>query len=245
MQLDNIKLDKEELSKKANELAHKAAVDVLENYYTSYNSPFKNKFEEFLKTKSTAFKFDLPDIISLLNEKISLEVDKIANTAIGRTFLPLATKMFTRAEQEIKLSDFLTDFIKTTNYEYNDDISKDDFTFYTELRWPDSEILKDCYEATIEYGSEKYVFSVKIVNNDKESRYMIIENLPSITQDHWNTMKVSMADGSSIKMPFTKDILKDAFTVELARLIMAGTKIHLDVDDFDDEMFPERNHCHC
>lgn len=245
MKLENISLDKELLEKTASELAHKAAVDVLKDFYTGYNSPFKKQLEEDFKSKVTSFHFQLPDIIATLNEKIAVEVDKIANTAIARTYLPLATKMLTKVEPEIKLSEFLTDFIKTTSYEYDHDLDTDDFEFSTELKWPDSNVLKDYYLATIYFPKKTYEFSVKVKQDQENRKYMVIQDLPYKNDSSHQQMELSLANGSSLKMPFTKDVLRDPFIVELARYIMADAKIIFDVDGFSEEMFPDRNNCHC
>ena len=59
------------------------------------------------------------------------------------------------------------------------------------------------------------------------------------------TMKLSVENGVTLELPFTKDILKDEFMSYIARLVMSGSLIILDVEDFDDWMFPEDDGCHC
>ena len=52
-------------------------------------------------------------------------------------------------------------------------------------------------------------------------------------------MKLSIENGVTLELPFTKDILKDNFTSYIARLVMSGSLIIMDVEYFEDWMFPE------
>tara|TARA_R110002126_G_scaffold291063_2_gene450240 strand:+ start:37900 stop:38634 length:735 start_codon:yes stop_codon:yes gene_type:complete len=244
MELENIKLDKERLQAKAVELANKAAVSELESFYTGYDSPYKKALRKALENKSISFNLELPDIITLLNEEIGKKADEIVNTAIGRTFLPIATKLFTRAKSEIKLSEFLKEFISESSYQYDSDIDWEDFSFEYERKWPDSEVLKDYYTITISNNSRNYEISAKFFKED-EQQHIIIDSLPSQLSNSSRNMTISLEDGVKIEMPFTTGVLRDAFTMYLARLIMANTKIIVDVEDFEEWLFPERDNCHC
>jgi hypothetical protein len=58
------------------------------------------------------------------------------------------------------------------------------------------------------------------------------------------TMKISLDDGATLELPFTKGILEDRFTSYIARLVIGNNNIIFDVTEFDEDMFP-RDHCHC
>ena len=58
-------------------------------------------------------------------------------------------------------------------------------------------------------------------------------------------MKISLDGGATLELPFTKGILEDEFTSFIARLDIGNNNIVFDVDDFDEDMFPQDDHCHC
>lgn len=54
------------------------------------------------------------------------------------------------------------------------------------------------------------------------------------------TMKLSLDGGATLELPFTRGILENDFVRYCARLIMGNCNIALDVTEFSDDMFPER-----
>ena len=97
----------EDLQNKANQSAQKGAMEAIEKFYTSYDSPYKKAIEENLKEKGLNGSIKIPDIVGLLNNKINDEISKIANTAVANTFIPYVVKMLTNAEPIVKLSKIL------------------------------------------------------------------------------------------------------------------------------------------
>jgi hypothetical protein len=56
-------------------------------------------------------------------------------------------------------------------------------------------------------------------------------------------MKIKV-EGAELEMPFTPDVLRDDFISFMARLVISKSVITMDTTDFDDNLFPERCHCH-
>src|SRR6476661_4245160 len=100
-------INTEVLQQKANEYAMKGAEEALKGFYTSYNSPYKKAIEENLKNKGLDHSFNIPDIVGVLNDKFSQEIDLIANTAIAKSFVPMIKQILTREDAEVKFSDIL------------------------------------------------------------------------------------------------------------------------------------------
>ena len=245
MKLENIVLDKEALEKKANELAYKAAVSELEDFYTGYNSPFKKQLRESFNNKTISLSFEIPDILAVLNKEISKKADEIANTAIAKTFLPMATELFTRIESEINLSEMLKEFISQTSYSYDDDISTDDFTLSIEQSYPDSNCLQEFNTLEISSNNKKYEVSIQIKETAENKKFFTVTSLPHQRTTHNRTMEFTLENGARLEMPFEQSILSDHFNMYLARLVIAKTRVFFDVDDFEEDLFPERDNCHC
>lgn len=248
LQTITAEIDLNLLQQKANEYAQKGAEDALKEFYTSYNSPYKKAIEENLQNKGIDRTFDIPDIIGVLNEKFTQEVDIIANTAISKTFIPMIKEFLTRVEPEIKFSMILEEFIKATDFEHNDDLDYYDYTV---------EIVKDdgsfmyLTVSNIEVSYEIH-FYLKSKKEDVKKVYEIY-TLPylknPISKNYTSTklsktMKISLDGGATLEMPFTTDILTDKFMSFIAKLVIGNTQIHFDVTDFDEDMFP-RDECHC
>ena len=117
------KIDLDILQEKANEAAMKGAIECINNFYNGYNSPYKKAIEEELKSKSlmNGGNIILPDILVRINEQLSAEIDRIANQAIAKTYIPLVTKFLTGVDREVKFSDILKKFKDTfEDGEYED-----------------------------------------------------------------------------------------------------------------------------
>lgn len=238
-------LDTEALQKKANEYAMKGAEEALKEFYMGYNSPYRKAINDNLLNKGTGHSFEIPDIIGVLNDEISKEIDIIANTAISKTFLPLVKEFLTRADAELKLSDILTEFIDCTGFKYDDDLQQEDYTL---------DIKKEDGSFTyiiLSNGKQKYEihFFIDSENKKKEKKTAYIYRLPEAldkngyANSYTKTMKVTL-DGVTLEMPFTPNVLSDKFTKYISRLVMCKSNIIFDVDDFNEDMFPE-NECHC
>lgn len=231
-------LDNAVLQEKANEFAMKGATETLKEFYSGYNSPYRKAIDEQLNSVRFGSCIELPDIIALINDSLSKEIDLIANTAVSKSFVPMVQQFLVREEKEINFSDFLKEFVKCVEANYPEECFLE-LKENTEHGWYNIVIsAKDkTYSLTLhcEYSTRK--------SPKKDRKYSFL-SLPYDKSNHHPTMKLSV-DGVSLEMPFVKDVLQDNFVSYVARLVIAKTFITLDCDDFDDSMFPEDSDCHC
>lgn len=246
-------INNEELQKKANEYAQKGAEECLKEFYTGYNSPYKKAIEENLKNKGLDNQFNIPDIIGVLNDKFSKEIDQIANTAIAKSFITLVKEFIIREDAEIKFSDILKKFIEITDFNSND-LHSDDYTVEkTEGKHSLQSLNDTFFEYQISNGTVGYELKFYKKDKNKETQKTEIMSLPYLMQSNGKyrgsyesqqKMKISLDRGASLELPFTKGILEDPFTSFIARLVIGQNNIIFDVTEFDEDMFP-RDHCHC
>jgi hypothetical protein len=240
-------IDNKLLQKKANEYAQKGAEDCIKEFYTGYNSPYKKAIEESLINKGFDNEIAIPDIIGILNKSFSKEVDLIANNAISQSFIPLVKDFLTRANSEYKLSEILKKFIECTDFnhdnddadDYNLEIIKEDGSFtYLQISNGDRNYEIHFYSSSNKSNETKLYEIYRLPNYfDKESRSKYGNHLI-------NTMKLTV-DNITLEMPFVSNVLEDSFVSFISKIVIANSKITFDVDDFEEDMFPEREHCHC
>lgn len=232
-------IDMTVIQEKANEYALKGAVETIKDFYSGYNSPYRKAIEESLTGRSLGFNFDLPDIVAAINDNLSKEVDSIANTAIAQTFIPLVQKFLTREEKEIKFSDILKEFVDEHSLNNYNDCSCE--VLENERHgWLSVSIVGEnkSYDLTLhkDYQSEK--------DGIKKYCFLSLPYRDGINNSYGSkSMKLSLNDGATLEMPFTRDVLSDRFTSYIARLIMSKSLITMDTDSFHEDMFPERCHC--
>ncbi len=246
-------LDTDVLQQKANEFAVKGAIKAIEDFYTGYDSPYKKAITANLMNKGVDTSIEIPDIIGILNSSISAEIDRIANSAVSKTFIPMVKSFLTRADAEIKLSDILKEFIESTDYENDDDayaerysveIKKDDGSF-TYLVISDGNVSYEVHFYFSDKNKNKENPKVK-VGEIYTLPYVKGKNSSSFSRSGSSDKAMKMTiDGVTLEMPFTPNVLEDKFVSYVAKLIIANTKITFDVDDFDEDMFPKRENCHC
>lgn len=230
-------LDMAVLQEKANEFAMKGAIESIKEYYSGYNSPFRKKIDEDLKKQEIGCMLELPDILVILNESLTKEMEVIANTAISHTYIPMVQQFLTRVDKEIKFSDILKEFIECVEPEYMDDcevlVSENNAHGWLNVSI-DHE--KRSYELTLhkDYDSEK----------KGEKKYCIL-SLPynSFSDNRKDKMTFEM-EGGKLEMPFQRDVLKDKFLSYIARVIICHSVITIDTTSFNEDMFPQRCHCH-
>lgn len=230
-------LNTQALKEKANEYAMKGALKAMEEYYIGYNSPYLKAIREHLDNKGTSIHLDIPDIIGVLNESISAEFDKIANTAVAKTFIPLVSQILTREEKEIPFSDILREVISL--YEYKK-IYPEEFSCSIEER-PEYGWL----DIKIKSPDHSYNFTLHKDRNSEKSglkKYLLLTLPYSGSGERAKKMTVKI-ENASLELPFVPDVLKDEVIAKLARLIISNTLITIDQDDFTDDLFPERCHC--
>ncbi len=236
-------LDIEALQKAANEFAMKGATETLKEFYSGYNSPYRKAINTALELKGIDSSLDLPDIIGILNDSFSKEIDIIANKAIAETYLPMVKNFLTRAPETINISEVLKQFISDTGYEYDNDKEIEHYEMNVEK--------EDDWFMCLNIGNNTQSYQLYLSRKSKKEDpkklydfYALPQNNNKKTPSYNQTMELSMEGGPTLKMPFTKNVLDDPFTSYIAKMVIAGTKVTLDVDDFEDDLFPER-HCHC
>ncbi|MBB1194834.1 hypothetical protein DNC80_14280 [Flavobacterium sp. SOK18b] len=233
-------INTEELQIAANKYAQEGAVKTIKDFYTGYNSPYIKALEENLLNRGFDHAFTLPDVVANINEALSAEIDKIANTAVAKTFIPLVTKILTRADAEIKFSKILEEFIRCVRFEHDTDQDSDDFN--VEAEKGDDSFLT-LIISNIDKSYEIGLYHEGRHNKELEDVYTIF-SLPRNHGKSNQTMKIAL-ENATLELPFTPSILHDDFIAFIAGLVMANTKITFDVMEFNDEMFPSRGYCHC
>lgn len=229
------------LQEKANEYALKGAIEVIKEFYTGYNSPYKKSIEEDLKRKDLTFAINLPDIIATINAHLGAEVDKIANEAIAFSYVPMVREFLVREDKQILFSSVLKKLIEESYGIGYDDFSCDVHEDH-QYHWLD---------VSISNGKKEYGLTLHQTSESKKEgpkRYQLL-SMPSekfsSPAGHIRslTMKLSI-DGVELEMPFAKDILRDRFTMYIAKLVMANSEITIDYDDFQESWFQGGCHCH-
>lgn len=238
--MDNllITVDTDVLQEKAKEFALKGAISAIENFYTGFDSPYKKAITEQLQANTVdSHALSLPDIIGLINEHLTIEIDAIANTAVAKTFVPLVTQFLTRQEKVANFSDILKEFIETAGY---GDKHRDDFNCICEKDkthgWYNVEVsdLKRSYSFTLHENYES--------KKTDRIKYQLL-SLPYTEKTDRSMMKITV-DNASLEIPFTRDVLKDSFVSKLAGYIISDTIITMDITYFDDDMFTQECYCH-
>lgn len=231
-------IDTEALQKKANEYAMKGAEESLKEFYTGWNSPYRKKIDEELKKHEIGTGIELPDIVALINEKLEKEVNTIANKALAKTFIPQVKRFLTRADAEIKFSDILKEYI-----EVHEDLDRDscEVSIKEDSKW-------GWLDVHIESDKAEYSFTLHVNHEsekEKTKKYKLL-GLPrevTVKNTYKDTMKLTV-DGATLELPFRRDILEDRFVSYLASIVICSSLIIMDCDNFHEDMFPEKCHCH-
>jgi hypothetical protein len=225
------KINQEQLQVAIDKATLKGAIEVINDYYTGYNSPYKKALREELENKkinTTGIK--LPDIIGLINEKLSKEIEIIANNAVAQTFLPMLQDSIFRHEKEVKFSDIVKKLIEEHSIDDGDDweIELEEHKIH---QWITVKIS----------GEENYNFTMHQYKNElEESRFKIL-SIP--TKDAKFVKYTNHEQKTTVELPMLPAFLDDQFNAFIASLIISGSFIELDCEGFEDWMF--RDSCTC
>lgn len=239
-------IDTEKLQQKANEYAQQGAEKMLQDFYTGYDSPYVKALKDNLEGRGFNANFELPDVIAEINTQLSTEIDKIANTAISKTYLPLVTHFLTRAKPKMNLSDILKEVIEMSDFNHNEH-DYDDYEISLEDSYPSSSVLNGSFfDMIVSFPENEYTVHLSRTDKSLDKKEYKLLGLPrnNNRNSHGQMMKLSLDAGATLEIPFNKDILHEPFISFTARLLMAETKITMDVDGFHEDMFPERE-CYC
>jgi hypothetical protein len=224
-------LDTEQIQKAANEAATKAQIKAIDDFYNSYDSPYKKAITEELK-KQDLGRLELPKIMGLINEGLNQKMTEIANEAVAKSFIPLIEMFFIKAEKEVNFSDILKKIISVHSIQNDSDVNCQVIR-HDKYDWLEIKISLKSNALTYE-KNYLYQFTLHTVHK-KECKYQFL-SLPNNSSTFPRMMKVSR-DGVTFEIPFTPNVLQDQFIAFVAQMLMAKSEITMDVEDFEYEMF--------
>ena len=226
-------LDEEKLKEAAAKHALAGAITEIREYYEGYGSPYRKKIKEELEKQEFSFPISLPDVIAQINETLTAEVNRIAANAISFTFAPMVQKYLTRIDGDVKFSDFLKEYIAATNEQDRDEYS---VSIEEEPRHGWLSIQLRC-------GTESIDLTLHKNHKECEEKSYKLLSTPRVSgRDEYSDFITVNRDGS-FKVPFSKDALSNDFALFAARVMLSDSKIIMDVEEFDDDMFEEKCHC--
>lgn len=227
-------INTDQLQEAANAAAMKGAIAVINDYYTSYNSPYKKQIEEALKEKTVNVHFELPDIVGFINEKLVAEIDRIANAAVAQTYVPLIGKILARMDKVIKFSDLLEKFVETefggSEEDYDIDIAEE-----TKYEWLNVKLKHDKKEVT--FTLHRHTKG----DEGKHTKAYKLLSLGHFSDRSSRTMKIEI-EGGKIEMPFEASVLSDEFASYLASLVLSGSVIMMDQEHYSEDWFYKHNY---
>lgn len=231
-------LDVKILKEKADEYAMQGAIKTIEDYYTGYDSPFKKHIKEELEKQKIGFGMALPNIIGLINDSLTKEIELIANTAVAKSYIPMVQHFLTQAEKEMKLSDILNAFIDAQLLPSYEDCSCELNT--SEHGW---------LELNLSYEKNKYNVTLHKVSQSREDKeegkvqkYQLL-GLPYDKSSYDRSMEICIGKDQTVKIPFSHQTLQDRFIAFIGTLVIANTIITIDCEGFEREMFGEECYC--
>ena len=228
MELPKIKLDQKKIEEMANEMAMEAIKSELKDFYTSYNSPYREAIKEHLKSKKPNIFLDLPDIIGIMNDTLSDQIDKMAHAAIANTYVPMVNDIILDVDKEVKMSDILQKYVNNSYDDFEDySVSIDERSDYGWLT------------ISLEGGEEPCEFTFHVKDKEKKTYHLL--GLPYINEKYGETTKLTVGS-KTIEMPYTRNLLGNQFISYLAGLIISDTTITIDTEYFEREWF---DGCHC
>ena len=237
--LEQPKIDIKLIQEKANEAAEKAYLSAIEDYYTSYQSPYKKMIKSELEKQKMSYAMELPDVMAKINEALSNEIDIIANNAIANSYIPMVTNSLIGLEKEITLSWFLKETINELDPE--EDVF-DEFSFSFNEH-PDYGWLECCL-VTPNSNYKFNLHNVTIKKGDKQ-KYKLLSFPRHRSKEGYNSKMVIYKEGVKIEMPFAPGILQDKVLNLFFKMMFSDSTITMDCDGFSEDMFPDKDYCHC
>ena len=223
LQIEIPSINTEILKKQALESATKGALTEIKDFYEGYNSPYRKGIKESLESQDVGNGvFGLPNVIGLINDVLSAEIDRIVNNAVAKTYLPMVADILTGIDKELKLSEII-DIIRGQIYtddEFHANVCEDDYY--------------DWYNLDIKIGTSHYQITLHKSTAEK-GKYRVL-SMPHKKNSSTQYMKFYVDDGRYVEMPFASNIANDEVASICAKLLIADTSITI---DFDGEYYPE------
>lgn len=215
-------IDLEVLEKQAFESAQKGALEEIKEYYEGWQSPYRKGIKEILSKQDVDNgTFCFPQIIGLINTAISAEVDRIVNTAVAQTYLPMVSDILVGVEKELKLSEIIE--------RIKNDLHSDEGV-HAEVGKDDS---YDWYNLHIRLENKSYDITLH-KNSQEEGKYHLLSMPFRFSSERKYTLYLE--DNKRIELPLEANVITDPVAKMCARLLIADTQI---VIDFDGEYYFE------
>lgn len=238
-------IDKKASQEKVNQYAQQGAEKAIMEYFTSYNSPYTKAIKESLEASvpKNGYKLDLPDLMSLINEAMSSELNGMANKAVAQTFIPMISNIAS-APKKINFSEILLEIVEACGFEHDEDQWPDDYSIAVNEN-KDSRF--DWIDINMRTPIGEYSFTMHSgIKEDGRVKTRRVLSLPYSCNIRYNATQEMMieTENTKIKLPFNKEAMSDEVVRLFAKYVMFGTEITMDVMDFDQIDFPDRG-CHC
>ena len=228
------KIDVEKIQEVANKAAEKAYLEEIEDYYTSYKSPYRKMIHAELEKQKFEWSMSLPDILEKINSSLSKQIDIIANNAIASSYIPMVNDALIGMDKNITMEYFLRVIIGELEPEQD---QYDDFHFNyhkdggydwlnCELSTPDN-----CYEFTL--------------HHKEGNKYKLLSFPYNKYKTGYNSNMTIYKDDVKIEMPFTPGIIQDKVLKLFLKAMIGGSIIEMNCDSFNEDMFPEPEYCSC
>jgi len=242
--LEQPKVDIKVIKKRAKEAAEKAYLSEIDSYYTDYGSPYKKLIKAELEKQKFNFGMKLPDILSNIQKALSDEVDAIANRAIANTYIPMISDALVGLPKNITMTEFLKEVVEAIDPE-RDEFEDFSFSYNKHERhgWLTCELTtpESNYEFTLHtknhYGDDK--------KEGESQKYQLLSFPSNKYKKGYNSQMTVYKDDVKIEMPFTPNVLADKVLNLFFKLMLSNSAIDVDVSYFDEDIFPEDEHCHC
>lgn len=205
-------IDQEVIQELHNKYALKGIQKAIEEYYTSYKSPFKEAIKDYLNKNEIIVKFKIPDILSALNTKMINEIEQIANETMAMTLASEFKDLFNE-HKELKFSEILKMYYK----EYDEA--------------PTVEWIK----------GERYIEKFKIddilfyYKSDDENNQIIITAFYDDRRED-NKKVIVKKEGITMVLPAFNNRFYDDFSKMVYNAILHKTPIELDVEEWEESM---------
>ncbi|MEM9990889.1 MAG: hypothetical protein AAF738_03940 [Bacteroidota bacterium] len=236
----DVQIDMDLVQEKAQQAALEGALKEVRKYYAGHDSPYRKKIKEELEKQKVSWALKLPNIMQLISESLTVEIERIANTAIASSFVPIATKALTSREKEMKFSEVLKVFLgcyaHCIDFDYQ---PKCEIKESEQFGWTNVKI------SAIDVGGKELEVRLTLHRGKSESQYELLALPYTYAMPEQQKMKL-INEGAILEMPFTKAMLKDDFYAFIANCVIAGTQFVIDQEYFSDHMIEEYSHqCHC
>jgi len=249
MNLEQPKIDVEKLQKKANEAAEKAYLNEIEEFYNSYNSPYRKAIKDELAKKGLNNDIELPDILGRINTALAEEMDRLANNALSETYIPILSNALDVLPKRMKMSGFLKKVIEDVFDKYDDSTGPEDYNFYVEKNknhgWYNAVLVTPEHEYNITLHT---AWSTDLTDEERRSKkvFLYCATIPDQSYNNFKspTKMTLYKDDVKLEMPFTHNIIQDKTLNVLFKLVLGKTIIELDTGCFDDDWFPQ-DECSC